>query len=114
MASKSILSFCTSTGILPTACTPSTAKNTPCSFAILPISAMGLMMPISLFAYMIVVKMVLGGHAQDHLDHNHVCEQRTRHHQSHRRNRPNRERASPVLCRAWCAGYRQCSILGAD
>src|SRR2546428_8380281 len=28
MASKSILSFCTSTGILPTACTPSTAKNT--------------------------------------------------------------------------------------
>ena len=37
-----MLSFCTSTGILPTACTPSTAKIMPCSLAILPISAIGL------------------------------------------------------------------------
>ena len=37
-----MLSFWTSTGILPTACTPSTAKIMPCSLAILPISAIGL------------------------------------------------------------------------
>ncbi len=37
-----MLSFCTSTGILPTACTPSVWKKTPFSLAILPISAIGL------------------------------------------------------------------------
>src|SRR5713101_3677806 len=63
MDNKSILSFCTSTGILPTACTPSTAKMIPCSLAILPISAIGLITPISLLAYMMVIKIVFGVNA---------------------------------------------------
>src|SRR5947199_276683 len=60
MASRSMLSLWTSTGTLPTACTPSTAKKIPRSLAILPISAMGLITPISLLAYMMVIKIVVG------------------------------------------------------
>ena len=55
-----MLSFCTSTGILPAACTPSEAKIIPCSLAIFPISCIGFTAPISLLAYMIAIRIVVG------------------------------------------------------
>ena len=56
----SIPSLLTSTGILPTACVASVNNNTPCFFAIALISLIGITVPISLFAHMIEIKMVVG------------------------------------------------------
>ena len=49
----------TSTGSLPTPCTASLWKSTPRSRVILPISASGWIVPISLLANMIVTRTVL-------------------------------------------------------
>ena len=48
--SMSIFMAFTSMGTWPTACTASVWKNTPFSLHTLPISAMGIMVPTSLFA----------------------------------------------------------------
>ena len=59
-AIKSMPSAFTSTGILPTACTASVKNNAPCFFAMALISFTGCTTPISLFAYMIATKIVVG------------------------------------------------------
>ena len=56
----SIPSAFTSTGILPTACTASEKNNTPCFLAIAVISFTGCTTPISLLAYMMAIKIVVG------------------------------------------------------
>ena len=56
---RSMLSLITFTGTLPTACVASVWNSTPRSFAILPISAIGCITPISLLAYMMLIRIVL-------------------------------------------------------
>ncbi len=56
--SRSTLAFCTSTGILPTACTASVWKRTLYLRAMAPISSMGKMLPVSLLAHMTEIRMV--------------------------------------------------------
>ena len=50
----------TSIGICPNACTASVWNNTPCSCAIRPISLTGWMVPISLFAVIMEIRIVSG------------------------------------------------------
>ena len=59
-AIKSIPSAFTSTGILPTACVASVKNNAPCFFAIALISFTGCIVPISLLAYIMATKIVVG------------------------------------------------------
>ena len=56
--SRSMLSFCTSIGILPHAATPSTWNKIPLSCAISPISRIGWIVPISPFAYITEIRIV--------------------------------------------------------
>ena len=58
--SRSILSVSTFTGSEPIACTASEWNGMPLSWQILPISVMGWIMPVSLFAYMTDTRTVSG------------------------------------------------------
>ena len=58
MDSRSMCIASTSTGSFPTPCVASVWKRTPFSRAILPISPIGLIVPTSLFAYMIETRTV--------------------------------------------------------
>ena len=58
--SRSASSAATSTGILPTAWAASVCSGTPCSWAMRASSAIGWMVPVSLFANMIDTRTVCG------------------------------------------------------